>query len=99
MVLAIISAKCDDAGEKMQDNPIQKQWLDAFVSLFSLCKATADEQIIVLVESHSRQVNIMLAELALKQLNLPFDITRIETKPATCIPIVRSTGASNILDG
>ena len=83
----------------MQDNPIQKQWLDAFVSLFILCNAKADEKITVLIESHSRQVNVMLTELALQQLNLPFEMTRIETKPANCAPIVRSTGASNILDG
>ena len=83
----------------MQDNPIQKQWLDAFVSLFSLCNAKADEKIVVLIESHSRQVNVMLTELALQQLNLPFEMTRIETKPASCAPIVRSTGASNVLDG
>ena len=99
METVIIPSKCDYAGEKMQDNPIQKQWLDAFVSLLSLCKARADEQIVLLTESHSRQVNVMLAELALKQLNLPFDITRIESRPASCAPIVRSTGASNILDG
>ena len=83
----------------MQNTPIQKQWLDAFVSLFNLCKARGDEKIIVLIESHSRHVNIMLTELALQQLNLPFDITRTETRPATCAPIVRSTGASNVLDG
>lgn len=94
-----IPFKRDNAGETMQDTPIQKQWLDAFVSLFSLCKATSDEQIIILTESHSRQINVMLAELALQQLSLPFDITRIETKPASCAPIVRSTGASNVLDG
>jgi 2,5-dihydroxypyridine 5,6-dioxygenase len=82
----------------MQDNPIQKQWLDAFVSLFSSCNAKADEKIVVLIESHSRQVNVMLTELALQQLNLPFEMTRIETKPASCAPIVRSTGASNVLD-
>ncbi|MDB2390157.1 peptidase M29 [Alphaproteobacteria bacterium] len=83
----------------MQDNPIQKSWLNAFVSLFTMCKASIDEQIIILIESHSRQVNIMLTELALQELKLPFEIVRTETKPAKCAPIVRSTGASNALDG
>ena len=83
----------------MLDTPIQKHWLDAFVRLFELCRPKPDEIIVIVMESQSRPVNLMLAELALRQLAVSFDTLRVETKPANTRPIIRSTGASNALNG
>jgi 2,5-dihydroxypyridine 5,6-dioxygenase len=83
----------------MLDTPIQRQWLDAFVHLFTLCKADADESVLIFAESHSRPVNVMLAELALRQMNVPFEVIRVDSKPPTSRPIIRSTGASHALAG
>ena len=60
----------------MLETPIQRHWLDAFVDLFTLCKAHADERVLIFAESHSRPVNVMLAELALRQMNVPFEVIR-----------------------
>jgi 2,5-dihydroxypyridine 5,6-dioxygenase len=83
----------------MLETPIQRHWLDAFVDLFTLCKAHADERVLIFAESHSRPVNVMLAELALRQMNVPFEVIRTDSKPHSSRPIIRSTGASNALAG
>ena len=83
----------------MLDTPIQKHWLDAFVRLFDLCRPAREENVVILVESHSRPVNLVLAELALRQLDVSFETLRVDSKPAHARPIIRSTGASNALAG
>jgi len=83
----------------MLDTPIQRHWLDAFISLFTLCKPASHESVVILSESHSRVVNVMLAELALGQMGVKFSSLRLDTKPASCAPIIRSTGATNVLTG
>lgn len=82
-----------------QQNAYEDHWLQAFIELFSLCKASADEQITLLVESLSRPVNVGLAKDALAKLGLPFDVISVASKPASCKPVIRSTGASNALTG
>lgn len=83
----------------MLDTPVQRHWLDAFIQLFTLCKPTASETIVILCESHGRPVNLMLAELALGHMGLSFGHVRVDSKPAKSRPIIRSTGATNVLGG
>lgn len=83
----------------IRDTPIQKHWLDAFVTLFDLCKASPDETNVILAETHSRPVLVELAQHALTHHAVSFEIIEVETKPAHCLPIIRSTGASTALTG
>ena len=83
----------------MLDTPIQRHWLDAFIQLFTLCKPTSKETIVIFSESHSRPVNVMLAELALGNMGLGFSHVRVDSKPFKSLPIIRSTGATNALGG
>ena len=83
----------------MLEIPIQKQWLDAFITLFTLCKPTHKERIAIFSESHSRPVNVMLAEQALNQMGLKFTHISASTKSTKSLPIIRSTGATNAMNG
>ena len=83
----------------MLEIPIQKQWLDAFITLFTLCKPTHKERIAIFSESHSRPVNVMLAEQALSQMGLKFTHISARTKSTKSLPIIRSTGATNAMNG
>ncbi|KMW60675.1 hypothetical protein AIOL_000839 [Candidatus Rhodobacter oscarellae] len=78
---------------------IESEWIDAFAQVFSLCKMRRNETIVILAESQSRPLNIHLAELALGQLKLPFYKITVPTPPHPAGPIVRSSGASQALDG
>ena len=80
-------------------NKIQTYWKDSFLELVQLCKIKKDEKIIVLTETISREINFQLLEAALKQTDLTFTHIDIPTKPYKLEPIIKSTGASNILDG
>ena len=81
------------------DAPFEDNWLDAFIELFSLCRATADETIILLAETQSRQVNVTLARRALDSMNLAYQTITVPSKATTSGPIIRSTGASTALTG
>ena len=78
---------------------IQTYWKESFIELVKLCKIKKDEKIIVLTETISREINFQLLEAALKQTDLAFTHIDIPTKPYKLEPIIKSTGASNILDG
>ena len=78
---------------------IQNCWKESFLELVQLCKIKKDEKIIVLTETVSREINFQLLEAVLKQADLTFTHIDIPTKPYKLEPIIKSTGASNILDG
>ena len=78
---------------------IQTYWKESFLELVQLCKIKKDEKIIVLTETISREINFQLLKAALKQTDLTFTHIDIPTKPYKLEPIIKSTGASNILDG
>ena len=78
---------------------IHTYWKESFLELVQLCKIKKDEKIIVLTETISREINFQLLEAALKQTDLTFTHIDIPTKPYKLEPIIKSTGASNILDG
>ena len=81
------------------DVPVEPHWQDAFAELFGLCRATADEEIVILAESQSRQLNLHLAQSALAAMAVPAKTITVPSKPAMAGPVVRSTGASNALTG
>jgi len=65
-----------------------------------MCRARQDEQVTILTESLSRQVNIALAEAALTEMNVPATRLAVASKPPSLgMPVIRSTGASTALAG
>ena len=79
-------------------NIIQEHWKVAFSYLVELCKIKSNEKVIVLTETSSRLLNVSLVELALKEHSLKYEEIEIPSKPYAIDPIIRSTGATNILD-
>ncbi|MGE0858336.1 MAG: peptidase M29 [Gammaproteobacteria bacterium] len=83
----------------MLNDRIEGRWLDAFRRVFELCKAARGEQVALLCETQSRTVNVDLARLALEQMGIQ-PVTVMVPTPAQSAPVpVRSTGASQALNG
>lgn len=92
----------------MLSDQLEGRWLDAFQQVFELCQVQPGEQAIILTETHSRAVNVQLAELALQRLGVPYFQLRLPSVPAqagnlsrplSSPPILRSTGAARVLNG
>ncbi|MGA8050543.1 MAG: peptidase M29 [Burkholderiales bacterium] len=78
---------------------IEGKWIDLFAEVFAQCKVAAGDQCAVLSESQSRALNVRLAELALLRLGAkPFHVVVPTPRQTAPVPI-RSTGASNVLQG
>ena len=80
-------------------NRIESGWIESFANVFELCKMRKDESIVILAESQSRPLNLHLAELALGQLGLSHFCITVPTPLHPEGPIVRSSGASQALNG
>lgn len=80
-------------------NPIENRWIEAFATVFDLCKVHKNEAIVILCESQSRAVNVQLAELALQQLGLSYFSIKFPTPADGIKSVLRSTGASQVLNG
>ena len=78
---------------------IEPNWIASFATVFELCKIRRDESVVILSESTSRQINIELAKLALGQLGLNYFLVEVPTPPSPAGPIIRSSGASQALNG
>ena len=78
---------------------IEAKWIEAFRRVFQLCRVADGEPVAILSETQSRQVNVELAELALQSLGARiFHI--VMPSPRQSAPVsVRSTGASDALQG
>jgi len=83
----------------MIEVPVEPHWQDSFVELFGLCRASPDEEVVILAESQSRQLNLHLAQAALAAMSVPATTITVPGKPAPPGPVIRSTGASNALTG
>ena len=91
----------------MLSEQLDGHWLDAFEQVFELCLVNPKEQAIILSETHSRSLNVQLAELALHRLKIPYFHLKLPSQIAAAgsqnkqklssPPILRSTGASQIL--
>ena len=78
---------------------IQDYWMEPFSTLVELCKIKSHENIFLLKETLSRELNVTLLEKAFKQNGLKYTVIEILSKSSLIDPIIKSTGASNILDG
>ena len=78
---------------------IQDYWMEPFSKLVELCKIKSHEKIILLKETLSRELNVTLLEKAFKENGLKYSVIEILSKSSLIDPIIKSTGASNILDG
>ena len=78
---------------------IQDYWMEPFSTLVELCKIKPHEKIILLKETLSRELNVTLLEKAFKENSLKYTVIEILSKSSLIDPIIKSTGASNILDG
>ena len=78
---------------------IEEKWIAAFARVFALCNVARGEPVAILSETQSRPINVRLAELALLRHEArPFHL--IVPTPAQRAPVpVRSTGASDALQG
>jgi 2,5-dihydroxypyridine 5,6-dioxygenase len=83
----------------MLSDRIEAKWIDAFASVFALCKVAPGDLVAVLSETQSRELNVQLALLALHRLQaVPCQV--IVPSPRQTAPVpVRSTGASQALHG
>ena len=83
----------------MLTDRIEHRWLAAFGRVFELCKAGPDDVVALLSETQSRALNVDLARLALQQLDAQVFEVVVPTPPQTAPVPVRSTGASQALNG
>jgi len=78
---------------------IESRWVQAFAHMFELCKMRKTENIVILRESQSRQLNVHITELALGQLGLSYFTIAVPTQQDLQGPIIRSSGATAALNG
>jgi 2,5-dihydroxypyridine 5,6-dioxygenase len=85
--------------ESMLVERVEATWVDAFAQVFGLCRVREGEAVAILSETQSRSVNVRLAELALLRLKArPYHIV-VPTPPQRAPVPVRSTGASDAVQG
>ncbi|MEM7346047.1 MAG: peptidase M29 [Chloroflexota bacterium] len=81
----------------MLQDRIEAKWIDAFEQVFRLSKINEGDEVAILSETQSRQLNVHLAELALFRLGArPFHLC-IPTPRQTAPVPVRSTGTSQAI--
>ena len=83
----------------MFSDRLEAKWIDMFVSVFELCKVEPGDTAAILSETQSRDLNVHLAELALLRLGAKTFHVRVTTPPQNVPVPVRSTGASNSVQG
>ena len=83
----------------MLSETIDPHWIDAFEQVFALCKVRPEETVVLLTETHSRQINLTLSELALARLGAKYYQIRVPSPAPAAGPIIRSSGASRALGG
>ncbi len=81
----------------MFSDRIEAKWIDAFQHVFELCNIVAGDEVVILSETQSRELNVHLAELALLSIGAKAAHIVLPT-PAQSSPVpVRSTGASQAI--
>ena len=83
----------------MLQERIEGKWIDAFADVFQCCGIREGDTAAVLAESQSRAVNVELAELALHRLGARVFKLVLPTPPQRAPVPVRSTGASDAIQG
>lgn len=78
---------------------IEGKWIDVFARTFELAKVGRGDEVAILSETQSREINVHLAELALLRLGAkPFHVVMPTPPLAVRVP-VRSTGATPAIGG
>ncbi len=83
----------------MFSDRLEPQWLDAFQRVFELCKIQPGDAVALLTETQSRALNVELARLALARLGVAACQIMVPTPRQTAPVPIRSTGASQALQG
>ena len=81
----------------MLSDRIEAKWIEAFETVFGLCKIAAGDEVAVLSETQSRRLNVHLAELALLRMGAKPIHVVLPTPPQSSPVPVRSTGASRAI--
>ncbi|MFD0916077.1 peptidase M29 [Pseudahrensia aquimaris] len=81
-------------GNAMFSDRIEGKWIASFARLFELSGVAAGDEVVIVSETQSRQLNVHLSELALVQLGArPLHV--VLTTPAQSAPVpIRSTGTT-----
>ncbi|MEP1206529.1 MAG: peptidase M29 [Rhizobiaceae bacterium] len=78
----------------MFSDRIEGKWISQFAELFALSGVGPGDEVVILSETQSRNINVHLTELALVQLGAkPLHVVLTTPQQAAVVPI-RSTGAS-----
>jgi 2,5-dihydroxypyridine 5,6-dioxygenase len=83
----------------MSSDRIEGKWIDTFARVFELSKVETGTRVALLTETQSRDLNVVLAELALERLGANWCRVTVPTPRQTAPVPVRSTGASQALAG
>ncbi len=78
---------------------IEGKWVDVFKEVFDLCRVAVGDEVAILSESQSRQVNVRLADLALLALGAKVFHLVLPSPELTSNVPVRSTGSTDVLRG
>jgi 2,5-dihydroxypyridine 5,6-dioxygenase len=78
---------------------VEGKWIECFASVFAHCKVGPEDTAAILSETQSRAVNVQLAELALQRLGVRSFHVVLPTPPHSTPVPVRSTGASDAVQG
>lgn len=82
----------------MLSESLDPHWIEAFEQVFALCKVKPEETVVILSETHSRDINVLLAELALARLGANYYQLRVPSQKPSVGPVIRSSGASTALN-
>ena len=83
----------------MFSDRVEAKWIDMFCEVFGLCKILEGDTVAILSESQSRKLNVSLVELALLRLGAKLFHVQLPTSPQISSIPIRSTGASNSVQG
>ena len=76
---------------------IEGKWISEFSQTFELSGVQSGDEVVILSETQSRNINVQLSELALVQLGAKPVHVIVTTPPQTAAVPIRSTGASAAL--
>tara|TARA_R110002110_G_scaffold205066_1_gene416741 strand:- start:142286 stop:143332 length:1047 start_codon:yes stop_codon:yes gene_type:complete len=79
----------------MLRNRIEGKWIDCFARQFELCNVKAGDDVAILSETQSRELNVHLTELALHKLGAKAFHIVMPTPPQEVGVPVRSTGSTH----
>lgn len=83
----------------MQTDPIEPAWVDAFEAVLRRCALQPGDTVAILCESQTRPVLPVLARLAAARIGAKEFMLTLPSVFSSGLPVARSTGASNALQG